>query len=103
MSLRNSNYSPVVASEAKQSRMPDLPGLLRFARNDGKRNEFMNRDVFVVDGIRTPFLKVRSHPGPFSASDLAVYAGRELLLRQPFSPTDLDEVIVGCITPSPDE
>lgn len=63
----------------------------------------MNHDVFVVDGIRTPFLKVRSHPGPFSASDLAVYAGRELLLRQPFSPTDLDEVIMGCVTPSPDE
>ena len=61
------------------------------------------RDVFVVDGIRTPFLKVRSHPGAFSASDLAVYAGRELLLRQPFTPSDLDEVIMGCIMPSPDE
>ena len=30
-------------------------------------------------------------------------AGRALLLRQPFSPTDVDEVIIGCAAPSPDE
>jgi acetyl-CoA C-acetyltransferase len=61
------------------------------------------RDVYIVDGARTPFLKARGKPGPFSASDLAVKAGRELLQRQPFSPTDLDEVIVGCVMPSADE
>ncbi len=59
--------------------------------------------VYIVDGARSPFLKARNAPGPFSASDLAVQAGRELLLRQPFSPTDLDEVIIGCAAPSPDE
>lgn len=61
------------------------------------------RDVYIVDGNRTPFLKTRNVPGPFSASDLAVMAGRTLLLRQPFSPEELDEVIVGCVMPSPDE
>src|SRR5690606_40667814 len=59
--------------------------------------------VYIVDGTRTPFLKARGVPGPFSASDLAVQAGRELLLRQPFAAHDLDEVIIGCAAPSPDE
>ena len=59
--------------------------------------------IYVVDGARTPFLKARNAPGPFSAADLAVQAGRALLLRQPFAPTDLDEVIIGCAAPSADE
>jgi len=59
--------------------------------------------VYIVDGARTPFLKGRQGPGPFSASDLAVQAGRALLVRQPFTPADLDEVILGCANPSPDE
>ncbi len=61
------------------------------------------RDVYIVDGNRTPYLKARNVPGPFSASDLAVMAGQPLLLRQPFHPEQLDEVIVGCVMPSPDE
>lgn len=64
----------------------------------------MNRpEVFIIDGARTPFLKARNAPGPFSAGDLAVQAGQALLLRQPFPPTMLDEVILGCASPSPDE
>ncbi|ANY17156.1 acetyl-CoA C-acetyltransferase [Bordetella pseudohinzii] len=59
--------------------------------------------VYVVDGARSPFLKARTGPGPFAASDLAVQAGRALLLRQPFAPPDLDEVIIGCAAPSPEE
>lgn len=61
------------------------------------------RDVYIVDGARTPFLKAKGKPGPFSASDLAVDAGKDLLGRQPFSPKDLDEVVMGCVMPSPDE
>lgn len=61
------------------------------------------RPVLVVDGSRTPFLKVRGKPGAFAASDLAVAAARPLLARQPFSATDLDEVILGCVMPGPDE
>lgn len=59
--------------------------------------------VYIVDGARTPFLKARNAPGPFSASDLAVFAGRALLARQPLAPEDLDEVILGCASPSVDE
>lgn len=59
--------------------------------------------VYVVDGVRTPFLKARGKRGPFSASDLAVQAGKKLLLRQSFSTNEIDEVILGCVMPSEDE
>jgi len=62
-----------------------------------------NQPVYVVDGARTPFLKARNRPGPFAASDLAAQAGRALLKRMPFEPDALDEVILGCASPSPDE
>ena len=61
------------------------------------------KPVYVVDGARTPFLKSRNRPGPFSAADLATQAGRVLLARQRFSPGELDEVILGCAAPSVDE
>ena len=61
------------------------------------------RPVYIVDGIRTPFLKAREKPGPFRASDLAVAAGKALLARQSFAPEELDEVILGCVIPGPDE
>jgi acetyl-CoA C-acetyltransferase len=63
----------------------------------------MPEPIYIIDGARTPFLKARNRPGPFSASDLAVAAGRALLVRQPFAPGDLDEVILGCASPSADE
>jgi len=61
------------------------------------------KPIYIVDGARSPFLKARNGPGPFAASDLAVQAGRALLARQPFAPEDLDEVILGCASPAPDE
>ncbi len=60
------------------------------------------RPVYLVGGIRTPFLKAAG-PGPFKAADLAVAAGRQLLLRQPFPPEAIDQVILGCVAPGPDE
>lgn len=63
----------------------------------------MTREVFIVDGARTPFLKARTGPGPFSAADMATAAGSALLLRQPFAPEQLDEVILGCASPAADE
>ncbi|AVZ78052.1 acetyl-CoA C-acetyltransferase [Zoogloeaceae bacteirum Par-f-2] len=63
----------------------------------------MNRPVYIVDGARTPFLKAKNAPGPFAASDLATAAGSALLARQRFAPDQLDEVILGCASPSPDE
>lgn len=65
--------------------------------------ERANAPIYVVDGTRTPFLKARNAPGPFAAGDLAVAAGRALMTRQRFAPHALDEVILGCAAPAPDE
>lgn len=59
--------------------------------------------VYIVDGLRTPFIKVQGGPNPLSASDLAVTAARVLLARQSFKPEVIEEVIVGCASPAPDE
>jgi acetyl-CoA C-acetyltransferase len=63
----------------------------------------MAREVFIVDGCRTPFLKARSGPGPFTPVDLAVQCGRPLLARQPFAPDAFDQVILGCVNVIADE
>src|ERR671911_1360680 len=63
----------------------------------------MARPVFIVDGSRTPFLKARSGPGPFTPVDLAVQCGRPLLARQPFAAGAFDQVILGCVNVIADE
>lgn len=66
------------------------------------QSNLKGKTVYVVDGNRTPFLKAKGI-GPFSAASLATAAGQALLNRQPFLPSDLDEVIIGCAMPEPDE
>jgi len=61
------------------------------------------RSVYIVDGARTPFLKARTGPGPFTPVDLAVQAGRPLLARQPFASDAFDQVILGCVNVIADE
>lgn len=61
------------------------------------------RAVYLVDGARTPFLKVRGKRGPFSPVDLAVQCGRPLLARQPVAPDAYDMVILGCVNVIADE
>jgi len=63
----------------------------------------MARPVFIIDGSRTPFLKARSGPGPFTPVDLAVQCGRPLLARQPFPLDAFDQVILGCVNVIADE
>jgi acetyl-CoA C-acetyltransferase len=63
----------------------------------------MARPVFIVDGSRTPFLRARSGPGPFTPVDLAVQCGRPLLARQPFAADAFDQVILGCVNVIADE
>lgn len=69
----------------------------------GTDTAYGDRPVYLVDGARTPFLKVTGAPGAFTAADLAVAAARPLLARQPFDPEILDEVILGCVMPRADE
>lgn len=61
------------------------------------------RPVYIVDGSRTPFLRAANKPGPFHAADMAFLAGRALLARQPFSPREFDQMILGCVMPGPRE
>jgi len=72
------------------------------SRNFGTGGKF-GRPVYIVDGSRTPFIKAKGKLGPFAAVDYAVAAGRSLLSRQLFEPAAIDEVIMGCVMPSPDE
>ena len=62
-----------------------------------------NRKVYLVDGARTPFLKARGRPGPFSPVDLAVQCGRPLLMRQTIPADAYDQVILGCVNVVPSE
>src|SRR6201990_2170829 len=63
----------------------------------------MARPVYIVDGSRTPFLKARSGPGPFTPVDLAVLCGRPLLAREPFAPDAVDRVTLDCVNVIADE
>jgi acetyl-CoA C-acetyltransferase len=77
---------------------------MRFPPTTGNENKRrMKQPVYIVDGLRTPFLKAKGGPGPFAAADLAIGAGRALLARQSFDPAELDEAILGCAMPGPDE
>ena len=67
------------------------------------RNKKYAKAVYLVDGCRTPFLKAQGRPGPFKHADLGVNASRSLLMRMPFQPHDIDEVVMGAILPGPDE
>lgn len=59
--------------------------------------------AYIVDGTRTPYLKARTGPNPFANSDLAVSAGEALLLRQPFDPSDIQNVVIGSTIPDSNE
>lgn len=67
-----------------------------------KKSAYKGRAVYVVDGARTPFLKAKA-TGPFSSAEMAVRVGQALLARLPIKASNIDQVIVGCTMPSPDE
>ena len=61
------------------------------------------KPVYVVDGCRTPFIKSLGKPGPFYAADLGLAAARSLMMKLPIDADQIDEVILGCVSPSADE
>jgi acetyl-CoA C-acetyltransferase len=67
------------------------------------KNFLTGKDVYLVDGKRTPFLKAEKGLGPFSASTLAVRAAQQLLVENNLDPMKIDETIIGSAMPSPDE
>ena len=57
----------------------------------------MNRNAFIVDGIRTPIGKLKGSLSSIRADDLAAIPIRELLKRNPeIDPTVIEDVILGC-------
>jgi acetyl-CoA C-acetyltransferase len=68
-----------------------------------KRVSAHNRDVYIIDGYRTPFLKARGRNGPFSAAELGILAARQLLNSTPIDFAQIDEVVTGCVMPASDE
>lgn len=60
-------------------------------------------EVYLVDGARSPFIKARGKPGPFSGADLATQVCRQLLARLPLSAEQISEVIVGSAVGHVDE
>lgn len=68
-----------------------------------KQAQLTGAPVYIIDGARTPFIKAKGKPGPFSAADLGTAACKALLARQSFAATDIDEVITGCAVASASE
>lgn len=62
----------------------------------------MMQPIYLVDGIRTPWLKAKA-TNPFSAVDLAISAGQILLLRQQIEPQTIESVVMGCVMPQANE
>lgn len=58
------------------------------------------KHVYLVASKRSPFLKSRHVPGPFAASDMAVWASRSMLLESGVLPEWIDNVAMGCVMPS---
>ena len=58
------------------------------------------KPVYIIDGVRSPILKARGRPGPFTASDLALAVSRSLLNRHAPLAEHIDEIILGCVMPS---
>ncbi|NQY42495.1 MAG: acetyl-CoA C-acyltransferase [Legionellales bacterium] len=65
----------------------------------------MNQEkaIYLVDGVRTPFIKYKGKPGLFRGSDLGVFALRSLLNKLNINSEDIDEMIVGCVASRAEE
>ena len=55
------------------------------------------RRLVIVDGVRTPFLRMGTEFGPLGADELGRMAFSALLTRTGIDPGLVDEVIVGCV------
>lgn len=64
---------------------------------------FSQGPIYLIDGVRTPFIKALAERGPYSAADLGVYATKQLLLRQNLPASAIDQVVGACVIPREDE
>ncbi len=57
----------------------------------------MNREAYLVDGVRTPIGNFGGSLAPVRADDLAAHVLRELAARHPdLDPAAIDDVVLGC-------
>ncbi len=102
-------YGKQYALSRQRTRKPAIYAVVKGVSHEPKdrsnhdRGRLRGRPVYVIDGVRTPFLKARGRPGPFRASDLALAAGRALLMRLGVAPDVIDQVVLGCVSSGPDE
>ena len=62
----------------------------------------MSEEVVIVDGVRTPQGVFGGALKAFTAQQLGELAARELLKRTSVKPTDIEEVIIGCVAQGSD-
>jgi acetyl-CoA acetyltransferase family protein len=55
------------------------------------------KDLVIVEGVRTPFIKAGSDAKDLSASDLGVQVLKALFERAPIKAEEVDEIIFGCV------
>ncbi len=54
-------------------------------------------DVWLLDGVRTPFIEYNTALGVVSPTDLGIKAAREVFHKSEMSPKDVDIVVAGCV------
>ena len=57
----------------------------------------MNKNIYLVDGTRTPFCKMGSDFANTSASELGVSATKALFAKIDLDPSLIDESVMGCV------
>jgi acetyl-CoA C-acetyltransferase len=65
------------------------------SRSPGLFSEY--EDVWLVDGVRTPFVDYNTTFGLISPIDLGIKVAREVFRRSALSPEKIDAVIAGCM------
>jgi acetyl-CoA C-acetyltransferase len=54
-------------------------------------------NVWLLDGVRTPFIEFNSALGLVSPTDLGIKAARAVFHKSEISPKDVDTVVAGCV------
>jgi acetyl-CoA C-acetyltransferase len=54
-------------------------------------------NVWLLDGVRTPFIEYNTALGVVSPTDLGIKAAREVFRKSEISPKDVDIVVAGCV------
>jgi acetyl-CoA C-acetyltransferase len=65
------------------------------SRTKALRSSYDN--VWLLDGVRTPFIEYNTALGVVSPTDLGIRAAREVFHKSEISPKDVDIVVAGCV------